>query len=93
MSDKPLLKKSDFQSDQAIRWCPGCGDYAILAQTQKVFPEITEKKEDTVFISVEGGNHTNFGMYELQSGDVPSTSTKKFQQDVVIDEIKKFILA
>ena len=42
MSDKPLLKKSDFQSDQAIRWCPGCGDYAILAQTQKVFPEITE---------------------------------------------------
>jgi len=51
MSDKPLLKKSDFQSDQAIRWCPGCGDYAILAQTQKVFPEITDKKEDTVFIS------------------------------------------
>jgi hypothetical protein len=49
--------------------------------------------EDTVFVSVEGGNHTNFGMYELQSGDVPSTSTKKFQQDVVIDEIKKFILA
>ena len=51
MSDKPLLKKADFQSDQAIRWCPGCGDYAILAQTQKTFPEITEKKEDTVFIS------------------------------------------
>ena len=44
MADKPTLKKSDFQSDQAIRWCPGCGDYAILAQTQKVFPEITEKK-------------------------------------------------
>ena len=51
MADKPALKKSDFQSDQAIRWCPGCGDYAILAQTQKIFPEITEKKEDTVFIS------------------------------------------
>ena len=32
-------------------WCPGCGDYAILAQTQKVFPEITTKKEDVVFIS------------------------------------------
>ena len=47
MADKPALKKSDFQSDQAIRWCPGCGDYAILAQTQKIFPEITEKKEDT----------------------------------------------
>ena len=52
MSEKPTLKKSDFQSDQAIRWCPGCGDYAILAQTQKVFPEITEKKEDTVFLSL-----------------------------------------
>ena len=51
MSDKPLLKKADFQSDQAIRWCPGCGDYAILAQTQKTFPEITEDKENTVFIS------------------------------------------
>jgi 2-oxoglutarate ferredoxin oxidoreductase subunit beta len=51
MSDKPLLKKADFQSDQAIRWCPGCGDYAILAQTQKTFPEITEHKENTVFIS------------------------------------------
>ena len=51
MSDKPLLKKADFQSDQAIRWCPGCGDYAILAQAQKTFPEITEDKENTVFIS------------------------------------------
>ena len=51
MSDKPILKKSDFESDQAVRWCPGCGDYAILAQTQKVFPEITTKKEDEGFIS------------------------------------------
>ena len=51
MSDKPILKKSDFESDQAVRWCPGCGDYAILAQTQKVFPEITTNKEDVVFIS------------------------------------------
>ena len=51
MSDKPIFKKSDFESDQAVRWCPGCGDYAILAQTQKVFPEITTKKEDVVFIS------------------------------------------
>ena len=31
----PLLTKKDFESDQAVRWCPGCGDYAILAQTQK----------------------------------------------------------
>ena len=51
MSDKPILKKSDFESDQAVRWCPGCGDYAILAQTQKVFPEITTNKENVVFVS------------------------------------------
>ena len=51
MSDKPVLKKSDFESDQAVRWCPGCGDYAILAQTQKVFPEITTNKENVVFVS------------------------------------------
>ena len=51
MVDKPVLKKADFESDQAVRWCPGCGDYAILAQTQKIFPEITTEKEKVVFIS------------------------------------------
>ena len=51
MVDKPVLKKKDFESDQAVRWCPGCGDYAILAQTQKVFPEITTDKEKVVFVS------------------------------------------
>ncbi|MBT7950346.1 MAG: 2-oxoacid:ferredoxin oxidoreductase subunit beta, partial [Gammaproteobacteria bacterium] len=33
-------KKKDFESDQNIRWCPGCGDYSILAQMQRVMPEI-----------------------------------------------------
>ena len=51
MSENTILKKTDFESDQAIRWCPGCGDYAILAQTQKIFPEITTEKEKVVFIS------------------------------------------
>ena len=41
----------DFASDQAVRWCPGCGDYAILAQTQKVFPDLGLDKENVVFIS------------------------------------------
>lgn len=45
------LKKKDFVSDQTVRWCPGCGDYAILAQMQKVLPEIGVPKEDIVFIS------------------------------------------
>ena len=37
--------KKDFTSDQAVRWCPGCGDYAILAQTQKVFPDLINKPD------------------------------------------------
>ena len=47
----PKLDRRDFVSDQAVRWCPGCGDYAILAQTQKVFPDLGADKENIVFIS------------------------------------------
>lgn len=32
--------KKDFQSDQEVRWCPGCGDYAILNSVQQVFPQL-----------------------------------------------------
>ena len=45
------LSRKDFASDQDVRWCPGCGDYAILAQIQKVFPELGVAKENVVFIS------------------------------------------
>jgi len=45
------LTRKDFVSDQDVRWCPGCGDYAILAQVQKVFPELGVPKENVVFIS------------------------------------------
>ncbi|HTY58402.1 MAG TPA: 2-oxoacid:ferredoxin oxidoreductase subunit beta [Bacteroidota bacterium] len=45
------LTIKDFQSDQDVRWCPGCGDYSILAQIQRVFPEFTHKKENYVAIS------------------------------------------
>ncbi len=45
------LTKKDFESDQAVRWCPGCGDYAILAQIQKVMPELGIPKENIVFVS------------------------------------------
>ena len=41
----------DFTSDQDIRWCPGCGDYAILKAVQKAMPNIGIKKEDVVFVS------------------------------------------
>ena len=40
MADIQSLSKQDFVSDQDVRWCPGCGDYAILSQVQKVFPNL-----------------------------------------------------
>src|SRR5512135_1786002 len=41
----------DFQSNQDVRWCPGCGDYSILAQTQRVMPDLGVPKHKTVFVS------------------------------------------
>jgi 2-oxoglutarate ferredoxin oxidoreductase subunit beta len=49
--DRPALTRKDFVSDQEVRWCPGCGDYAILAQTQKLLPDLGIEKEKIVFIS------------------------------------------
>jgi 2-oxoglutarate/2-oxoacid ferredoxin oxidoreductase subunit beta len=45
------LTRKDFVSDQEVRWCPGCGDYSILAQTQKTMPDFGVPKENIVFIS------------------------------------------
>jgi len=50
-SELPVLTKKDFESDQDVRWCPGCGDYSILAQTQKTMPNFGVVKEKIVFIS------------------------------------------
>ncbi len=49
--EAPKLTRKDFVSDQAVRWCPGCGDYAILATIQRVLPEMGIPKENIVFIS------------------------------------------
>jgi 2-oxoglutarate ferredoxin oxidoreductase subunit beta len=51
MSESATLSKKDFQSDQEVRWCPGCGDYAILAAVQSVFPELGVPKEKFVVVS------------------------------------------
>ncbi|MCP4358529.1 MAG: CBS domain-containing protein [Chloroflexi bacterium] len=52
MTTIPLnVTRKDFVSDQTVRWCPGCGDYSILAQIQKTLPNIGVPKEDIVFIS------------------------------------------
>ena len=45
------LTNKDFTSDQEVKWCPGCGDYAILRAMQKALPNLERKKEDFVFIS------------------------------------------
>ncbi len=41
----------NFSSDQDVRWCPGCGDYSVLAQVQRILPELNYPKEKIVFIS------------------------------------------
>jgi 2-oxoglutarate ferredoxin oxidoreductase subunit beta len=51
MSKVTELTRKDFVSDQTVRWCPGCGDYAILAQMQKVLPKLGIPRENFVFIS------------------------------------------
>jgi 2-oxoglutarate ferredoxin oxidoreductase subunit beta len=48
---QPLLTAKDFATDQEVRWCPGCGDYSILAQVQKVMPTLGIPRENIVFIS------------------------------------------
>jgi 2-oxoglutarate ferredoxin oxidoreductase subunit beta len=45
------LTRKDFQSDQEVRWCPGCGDYNILAAIQLLMPELGVPRENMVFIS------------------------------------------
>src|SRR5919201_5818123 len=45
------LKAKDFKTDQEVRWCPGCGDYAILAAVQGFLPELELERERIVFIS------------------------------------------
>ena len=47
----PVLTASDFGSDQDVRWCPGCGDYSILAQMKKMLPSLGVPREKLVFIS------------------------------------------
>ena len=51
LANEQKLTKKDFTSDQDVRWCPGCGDYAILAQVQKIFPDLGIPKEDFLVVS------------------------------------------
>ncbi len=51
MATEIKLTRKDFVSDQTVRWCPGCGDYAILATVQKTLPRLGIPKEKFVFVS------------------------------------------
>jgi len=47
----PVTTRKDWASDQEVRWCPGCGDYSILAALQMLLPELGVRRESTVFLS------------------------------------------
>lgn len=47
----PKLTFKDFKSDQDVRWCPGCGDYSILAQMQKTLADMNVERDNTVFVA------------------------------------------
>jgi 2-oxoglutarate ferredoxin oxidoreductase subunit beta len=51
MTQTPVYTKKDFSSDQMVRWCPGCGDYSILAQVQAAFSEMGVAKENFAIIA------------------------------------------
>lgn len=67
----PTLTAKDFQTDQEVRWCPGCGDYAILAAMQKTLPQLGVPKENIVVISGIGCSSrfpyyvNTFGMHSI----------------------------
>ena len=78
---EPLqLTRRDFASDQTVRWCPGCGDYAILAQIQKTLPDMGVPRENIVFISGIGCSSrfpyymSTYGIHSIH-GRAPTLAT------------------
>src|SRR5215469_1734705 len=74
------LAAKDFKSDQEVRWCPGCGDYAILAAFQGFLPELEVPRENIVVISGIGCSSrlpyyvNSFGMHSIH-GRAPAIAT------------------
>ncbi|MBI1758975.1 MAG: 2-oxoacid:ferredoxin oxidoreductase subunit beta [Actinobacteria bacterium] len=74
------LRARDFKSDQEVRWCPGCGDYAILAAVQGFLPELGVRRENIVFISGIGCSSrfpyylNTYGMHSIH-GRAPAIAT------------------
>ncbi len=91
-STAPLaLTRKDFVSDQDVRWCPGCGDYAILAQTQKVLADLKIPREKYVFVSGIGCSSrmpyyiNTYGFHTIH-GRAPAIATgiKGYQSDLSV---------
>ena len=80
MTTDVQLTKKDFTSDQEVRWCPGCGDYAILSAVQSFLPELGVPREDVVFISGIGCSSRfpyyvdTYGMHSIH-GRAPTIAT------------------
>jgi 2-oxoglutarate ferredoxin oxidoreductase subunit beta len=74
------LTIKDYTSDQEVRWCPGCGDYAILKTIQKLMPELDQPKEKQVFVSGIGCSSrfpyymNTYGFHTIH-GRAPSVAT------------------
>jgi len=83
MSSQPIaieLSPKDYGSDQDVRWCPGCGDYSILAQVKKALSTIGASKENTVFVSGIGCSSrfpyymSTYGFHSIH-GRAPAVAT------------------
>ncbi len=76
----PVLKPADYASDQDVRWCPGCGDYSILAQMKKVLAHLGVPREKAVFVSGIGCSSrfpyymNTYGMHTIH-GRAPAFAT------------------
>lgn len=76
----PVLKPADFATDQDVRWCPGCGDYSILAQMKKALPGMGVPREKMVFVSGIGCSSrfpyymNTYGMHSIH-GRAPAVAT------------------
>lgn len=83
VSEPQILTARDFATDQEVRWCPGCGDYSILAQVQKVMPALGIPKENIVIISGIGCSSRfpyymdTFGMHSIHGRAVAIASGLK----------------
>ena len=79
-TELPVLEAKDFASDQDVRWCPGCGDYSILAQMKKVMPTLGVPREKIAFISGIGCSSrfpyymNTYGMHSIH-GRAPAVAT------------------